>query len=221
MEKKLSIFLIILLCILVAVAGGSLSYAYLNKAHEDEKQSLEDQIDSLESQVTKLRNESKVTPTPTITPTTTTTTTTDPTANWQTFSNFPAFKIKIKYPSTWTIDSKSSTPGDESETYIQRVITFKSEDNQTYKLYYPALQIAFTQYTLGNEKVITSSKGIKFNRSYGSKTDNTAGMLYYALTKDATEINENSVLLLGQNNSISNSTIEILDNMLSTFEFED
>lgn len=112
MEKKTSIFLIILLCILVAVAGGSVSYAYLNKAHNDEKQALEDQIDDLETQITKLHSESRVTPTPTASPATTSPS--DPTAGWKTYTDDIA-GITIKYPTSYGT-ATSTTSGDLAAT---------------------------------------------------------------------------------------------------------
>ena len=111
MEKKASIFLIILLCILVAVAGGSVSYAYLNKAHEDETEALESQIDTLETNAAKLKSEAKKAETAATqtTPTTAATTTTDPTASWKTYTG--AYEgISLKYPSTWTFANKPADP---------------------------------------------------------------------------------------------------------------
>ncbi len=121
MEKKTSIFLIILLCILVAVAGGSVSYYYLAGAHDDETQTLEEQIDKLDSDIAKLRKETKTTElTPTPTTTATTTTTTDPTANWKTYTN-NNLKISFKYPQVWgtaTYSTYEGDPGTNSQGFI-------------------------------------------------------------------------------------------------------
>lgn len=103
MEKKKSIFLIVLLCILVAVAGGSVSWFYLSAAHDQETQSLNEQVDQLESNITKLRNEAKTTelePTSTTTPTITTTPIVDPTSDWKTYTD-THYKISFKYPKIW------------------------------------------------------------------------------------------------------------------------
>lgn len=105
MEKKTSIFLIILLCILVAVLGGSVSYYFLTNAHDQETQALNDQADQLESNIAKLRAETKITELKsTETPTTTTITPTikevDPTADWKTYTD-AHYNISFKYPKTW------------------------------------------------------------------------------------------------------------------------
>lgn len=123
MEKKTSTFLIVLLCIFVAVAGGGVSYLYLADAHNQETDALESQIDQLETDIAKLKKNTKTTSTTTTT-TGTTTTATDETANWKTFdssalgvweklednsfepSTSSNLSFTIKYPNSWVINSK-------------------------------------------------------------------------------------------------------------------
>lgn len=106
MKKKTSIFLIILLCILVAVAGSGISYIFLAGAHDQEVQALEEQVNKLESDLTKARKKVKTTETDKET-----STANDPTADWQIYTG--AYEgITLKYPATWKFTSKPGNPAD-------------------------------------------------------------------------------------------------------------
>ena len=157
MDKKTSTFLIILLCILVAVAGDSVSYAYLNKAHEDETQALESQIDTLDTNIAKLKFEAKKAETAATqtTPTTAATTTTDPTANWKTYTDDTS-GITIKYPTSYGISSTKTEGSLIATTGIgSKVISFS--DNSLAKMSYSRYNNESERFDAGELNYITSS----------------------------------------------------------------
>lgn len=114
MEKKVSRFLIILLCILVIVTAGSTSYLVLAKMHNEKTQTQNNQVNNSQSNATKPGAEKKEAEATTATPTTTLTTA-DQTADWKTYTG--SYEgISLKYPSTWKLTlstSDSTTRSDE------------------------------------------------------------------------------------------------------------
>jgi len=179
MEKKTSVFLTILICILGAVAGGGASYLYLSVTHNQEKQALNEQINKLETQLTQLQKEAKNAEKTT---TTTATTTTDPTANWKNYTD-PIAKLSFKYPETWTKDPRNrdysplllNSPTKINGRFLQLSYHFPEPgDNQPLSLEsHPAYITNVTPITLSG-----SSKTFYLVASSPDKTETSVGEIF-------------------------------------------
>lgn len=224
MEKKTSIFLIILLCILVAVAGGGTSYLFLADAHDQETQSLNNQIDDLESQVAKLHTESKTT-TPTISPTTSTTTMTPTTTPAETTSNLKTYTnekygFSFVYPKTLTLqetenDLNTLKAGNiYKDAGIEYNIALYSKNQQ---------RPVFTLWILTSIDVaIAAGKSV-----FGTKSDQTflvgniQGKVLNSYNSPGTGyiINKNKTYFLAQNETASDFSRSDYNSVLKSFIF--
>lgn len=167
---------------------------------------------------------STTTPSTTTTPTTTTTTapsttTNTATADWQIFDE-EGYGFSFKYPKTWIISSKTNEPLAGNPSITQKQIKIKNDQGNEYQLDNPAKDLDFEDLELGNSKTITAGGNVSFVRRYGKETTDNARSLYYATAKDPNNTDDLSVTFYGFSQTLDESALTKLDNLLSTFKFK-